>query len=63
MPPVLLLALGALCAYATYRFLRVEAERAEALRAEAAAAAAASDVHTLVRDPQTGVYRPQSPLA
>lgn len=62
MPPVLLLALGALCAYATYRFLRIEAERAAALRAEAAAADA-PNVHTLVRDPKTGVYRPQNPLA
>lgn len=60
MPPILLIALGALCAYATYRFLRAEAERAAALRAEAAAA---GTVETLVPDPHTGVYRPKGPAA
>jgi hypothetical protein len=61
MPPVILWMLGAVGAAAAGRWLYREAQRinAELHPAEPATADERATARTLVRDPQTGVYRPK----
>lgn len=61
MPPVILWALGALGATVAGRWLIKEARRINAELHSADTRASKSDregMPTLVRDPQTGIYRP-----
>ena len=62
MPPLIVLALGALGAMLIGRWIAHEAQRRSAeLRARQAEAAGPSEreVPTLQRDPATGIYRPK----
>lgn len=65
MPPVLIFAAGALGAVLAYRWLTAESAAARRLREEEAAARQAAqraEPETLVRDPETGVYRPRNQI-
>lgn len=61
MPPLLILALGAVGAFAASRWFVREARRiaTDIERERAAMKANGEDVRTLVQDPVTGVYRPK----
>ena len=61
MPPVMLLLLGAVGAVAAGRWLYREAQRinADLHPAEPAPIDERASARKLVRDPQTGVYRPK----
>ena len=60
MPPIIVFAAAAAAAYAGWKLLRREMDRVEGALEEGRAPvrAARDDLPTLVRDPVTGVYRP-----